>query len=170
VIDSEFGGEQATGAAFEWPECPRKDGGVTDLQVYPAEFPSGGFTTHLIEPSLENGYFTSWSPSTGVCFGYVWKRSDFPFLCRWGEHGVRKLPPWNGRTLTCGMEFSASPALESRRDMVTRGSMYGVPAGHWLPAKSTVETTYCAFIGQAASIPESVEWDGDGSVRVKEMI
>ena len=164
VIDSEFGGEQATGAEFTWPHCPRKDGAMTDLRVYPSEFPSGGFTTHLIEPAHENGYFTSWSPSQEVYFGYVWKRVDFPFLCRWGEHGVRKLSPWSARTLTCGMEFSASPALESRREMVTRGSMFGAPAGHWLPAKSKIGTTYAAFIGRAASIPESVEWDGEGGL------
>lgn len=167
VIDSEFGGEQATGKEFTWPTCPRKDGGTLDLRVYPSEVPSGGFTTHLIDPSLENGYFTSWAPASGIYFGYVWKRADFPWLCRWGENSLRKSFPWNGRTMTCGMEFSASPELESRRAMATRGSMWGAPAGRWLPAKTKIETSYAAFIGQSRLIPESVEWDGDNKVQCR---
>jgi hypothetical protein len=132
-----------------------------DLRLYPPDIPSGGFTTHLIDPATENGYFTSWSPTEEIFFGYVWKCAEFPWLCRWSENQLRTNSPWNGRTITCGMEFSASPALESRREMVTRGSMFGAPAGRWLSAKSRIETRYAAFIGQSKSVPESVEWNGD---------
>jgi hypothetical protein len=165
VIDFEFGGEQKTGAEFNWPLCPKKDGGVSDLRVYPNETVSGGFTTHLADPSSEHSFFATWSPATKIAFGYVWKRADFPWMCRWEENHLRTGKPWNGATMTCGMEFGVSPVIESRREMVERKSLWGVPAFRWLPAKSSLSASYCAFIMPADSIPESVVWDGHESVQ-----
>jgi hypothetical protein len=165
VIDSDFGGDQLRAAEFEWPYCPDKNGGVSDLRKFPAAAPSGGFTTHLVDTSREQGFFVAWTPASRIAFGYVWNRSDFPWLCRWEENSLRQSAPWNGRTVACGMEFGVSPFVESRREMVDRGSLFGVPAYRWLPAMSTIGAQYCAFIGTAPSIPEEIEWDGAGSVR-----
>jgi len=166
VIDADFGGDQKRGAEFAWPLCPRKGGGSIDLRVYSNETPSGGFTTHLLDPSSQYGYWIAWSPSSRIYFGYVWKRDDFPYLCRWEENHLRDAAPWNSRTLTCGMEISASPTVESRRDMVTRGSFFGVPAYKWLPAKGRLEAVYAAFIGQSDALPRGVEWTGAGEVTI----
>jgi hypothetical protein len=170
VIDSDFTdgrGAQKRGAEFNGFLCPHKDGGVIDLRVYPSEAVSGGFTTHLMDTAREHAYFVSWSPASKVVFGYVWKRADFPWLCRWEENHLRAHAPWNGQALTCGMEFGVSPTVESRREMVARGSLFGVPAFRWVPAKARVNVEYCAFIGVADAIPESVTWDGRESVRLE---
>jgi hypothetical protein len=66
------------GQTFSGLLCPRKDGEIIDLSVYPADTVSGGFTTHLLNPREERSYVLSWSPTTRVVFGYLWKRSDFP--------------------------------------------------------------------------------------------
>jgi len=146
-------------AAFTWPFCPLKNGGSEDFRVYTKGPVSGGFSTHLMDPSREQAFFLAWSPTTQVLFGYVWKRKDFPWLARWEEHRLRKEPPWNGKALTCGMEFGASPFVESRRKMVERGSFFGVPAYRWIPAAGTVTVEYCAFITTCDSIPETATWD-----------
>ena len=166
VIDSDFGGAQKAGAEFDWPWCPRTDGGSIDLRVFPNDPASGGFTTHLLNPESEHAHFIAWSPTSKVAFGYVWEREDFPWLCRWEENRLRKQAPWNGQTITCAMEFGVSPTVESRRQMVTRGALWGVPAYRWLPAKSRIESSYCAFITITESIPESVRWDGRESVEL----
>ena len=168
VIDEDFTGGrglQKTGAEFDGLLCPRKDGGVIDLRVYPGEAVSGGFTTHLVDPSSDNAFFVAWSPSTKVLFGYMWKRADFPWICRWEENHLRSDPPWNGQTMTCAMEFGVSPSLGSRRQMVERGSLYGAPGYRWLPARSTVQVEYHAFITLTDRIPESVTWNGNESVQ-----
>jgi hypothetical protein len=166
VIDSEFGGQQKTGAEFAWPMCPKKDGSVSDLRVYPADAASGGFTTHLVDPVRDHGFFLAWSPAAKIAFGYVWKRADFPWMCRWEENHLREGAPWNSRTMTCGMEFGISPTIESRRDMVQRNSLWGVPSYRWLPANTTISASYCAFIIPAESVPESAIWDGHESVQL----
>ena len=57
----------------------------------------------------------------------------------WEENHSRRLPPWNGDTLTRGMEFGVSPFPETRRQMVDRGSLFDVPTYRWLPAKGRVK-------------------------------
>jgi hypothetical protein len=107
---------------------------------------SGGFTTHLVDPARDTAFFVAWSPRSQVAFGYIWRRADFPWLGVWEENHSRKDAPWNGRTLTRGMEFGVSPVAETRRQMIERGNLFGVPAFRWIPARARVEVRYCAAI------------------------
>ena len=120
--------------------------GNGDLQLYTNAPVSGGFTTHLIDPSRETAFFVAWSPRSQVALGYFWRRADFPWLGVWEENYSRTGAPWNGRTLTRGMEFGASPVAETRRQMIERGSLFGVPAFRWIPARTRVEVRYGAAI------------------------
>jgi hypothetical protein len=71
----------------------------------------------------------------------------------WEENHSRTAPPWNGQTVTCGMEFGVSPMPETRRQMIERGSLFGVPGYRWIPARKTVKAEYRAFITTADEIP-----------------
>jgi hypothetical protein len=167
VIDASFNGGkgmQQPDAEFDWPFCPRRDGTRSDLRVFTDEPVSGGFTAHLMDPAREQSYFLAWSPATKVLFGYVWRREDYPWLGRWEENHLRTEPPWNGKGVACGMEFGLSPLVESRRQMVERGTLFGVPCYRWVPARARLNVRYCAFITTVESIPESVRWDGDDGI------
>jgi hypothetical protein len=145
-----------TGEDFNWPYLPQADGRRQDLQVFTEASSSGGFTTHLMDPHRDEAYFMAWSPDSKVLFGYRWRRADFPWLGIWEENYSRKSPPWNGKALTRGMEFGASPIPESRRQMIDRRELFGTPAYRWLPAKARLHVDYTAFIRSADSIPESI--------------
>jgi hypothetical protein len=136
------------GVDFEWPR---------GLQVYTSAQVSSGFSTHLMDPHRERAFFFAWSPKSRVVFGYVWNRTDFPWLGIWDENHSRKQPPWNGVTMTRGMEFGASPFPEPRRKMIERNSLFGVPAYRWIPARTKVRADYYAFITASESIPETLE-------------
>jgi hypothetical protein len=142
------------GAEFDWPHVPHKDGGTVDLRVFTDAPVSGGFTTHLMDPAREQAFFMAFTASAGLLFGYVWKRADFPWLGIWEENYCRTAPPWNGQTLTRGMEFGVSPMPETRRQMIERGRLFGERAFRWLPARSRVTVDYCAFLLPATAIPE----------------
>jgi hypothetical protein len=116
-----------------------------------------GFTTHLMDPHRDRVWFFAFSPKSNVLFGYVWKRTDFPWLGVWEENRGRANPPWSRRTVTRGMEFGASPIPESRRQMIERNSLFGIPTYRWLPAKAKLRAEYYAFITDAKSIPETLE-------------
>lgn len=148
-------GRLEIGAEFDWPYAPLIGGGAADLRVYPAAPVSAGYTTHLMDPGREQAWFVAFSPESKLAFGYTWKRADFPWLGIWDENRSREQPPWNGATLTRGMEFGVSPMPESRREMIERGSLFGQPAYRWIEAKQTLGVEYRAFVAPAESIPES---------------
>jgi hypothetical protein len=140
--------------------------GVGDLQVYTNAPVSGGFTTHLMDPARDNAFFVAWSPRSQVAFGYLWQRTDFPWLGIWEENYGRTGAPWNGRTLTRGMEFGASPMPETRRQMIERGSLFGVPAFRWIPARTRVEVRYSSAIqGELTACPAELVRTSQGEVR-----
>ena len=109
-------------------------------------------------PEREHAYFTVFSPSLKVAIGYVWRQKDFPWLGIWEENCSREIKPWNGKTITRGMEFGVSPYPESRRQMIERGSLFGVPGYRWLPANGKLEAEYWASVRTEDSVPESMAW------------
>ena len=114
--------------------------------MFSDEASSGGFTTHLMDKSVEQAYFTAWNPVLNVFLSYHWRREDFPWLGIWEENRSRKDPPWDGRTLTWGMEFGVSPYPETRREMIERGRTLGVPGFRWLAARERVTVKYSAQV------------------------
>jgi hypothetical protein len=143
---------------FMWPRLPESAAGpARDLRVYTDAASSGGFTTHLMDPQQERAFAFAYSPNSQVLFGYVWQRSDFPWLGIWEENHSRTQPPWNGRTMTLGLEFGVSPFPESRRAMIDRHVLFDTPCYAWIPAKKKRTVHYYAAIGRAPSIPETVE-------------
>ena len=146
-----------TETEFFWPQAPLRGGGHRDLRTYTDAAASGGFSTHLMDAHRERAYFFAFSPKSKVLFGYVWNRADFPWLGMWEENRSRKQPPWNGETITWGLEFGASPLPESRRKMIDRNNLFGVPSYRWAPAHTQLTARYHAFITTADAIPETLE-------------
>lgn len=142
---------------YDWPMKPQAGGGHEDLRICSNAAASGGFESVLMDPHQDRAYFFAWSPRTKVLIGYVWTRSDFPWLGIWDENMSREHPPWNRRALTRGMEFGASPVPESRRKMIDRHSLFGMPGYRWIPARTTARVAYYAFVTTANSIPESLQ-------------
>lgn len=162
VLEADFGTADylVPAAEFDWPLAPRRDGGTADLRVCNQAPVSGAYTAHLMDPAQPHAFFVAFSPRLGQAFGYVWRQTDFPWMGIWEENHSRAAPPWNGQTLTRGMEFGVSPFPESRRKMIDRGRMFGVPTYRWLPAMSRVEVEYWILVPQVNSIPETLEWPG----------
>ena len=160
VFEKPFGAADYLQAAaeFDWPHAPGKEGGSADLRVF-TDLPfSNAYTAHLTDPGRDHAFFVAFSPESRLAFGYVWRRADFPWLGIWEENRSRTHPPWNGRTLTRGMEFGVSPFPESRREMIERGRMFGTPTFRWIPAGSRVSVEYWILSRAADEVPETLEW------------
>ena len=56
------------------------------------------------------------------------------------------------------MEFGVSPMPESRRQMIERQTLFGVPAYRWLPAKARLEAEYWAVARRLDAVPETLPW------------
>jgi hypothetical protein len=110
-----------------------------------------------MDRNRDTAFFAAFSPAFRLMFGYVWKTADFPWMGIWEENHSRLNPPWNGRTLTRGMEFGVSPFPETRDAMVNRAQMFGAPCFRTLTAGSTVSVEYRVILQNADRIAESLE-------------
>jgi hypothetical protein len=155
VFESQFGPADylSPGAIFDWPNAPAIDGAVVDLRVYSKRAASSAYTAHLLDPARDDAFFVACTPRRGLAFGYRWKQADFPWLGIWEENRSRGQSPWNRQTVTRGLEFGVSPFPETRRQMVERGSMFGVPVYRWIPAGATIDVAYTIAARHAASSP-----------------
>jgi len=147
-------------ALFDWPRAPLASGGTVDLQRFTDRPKSAAYTAHLLDPSVPHAFFVAFLPAAGLAFGYIWNRAEFPWLGIWEENFSRLSPPWNGRTLTRGMEFGVSPFPETRREMVDRGRWFDTPAFRWLPARSCLRVEYWAIVRHTTAVPETIDWPG----------
>jgi hypothetical protein len=134
-------GYLAIGQEFDWPNAPLLKGGTIDLRPFTSLPVSAAFTTHLM--NREDAFFTA--EKGGLQFGYRWRRRDFPWLAIWEENRARTSAPWNGCSITRGMEFGVSPVPETRRAMIERGSLFGAPSFRWIPAGERITVRYEAF-------------------------
>jgi hypothetical protein len=146
------------GSEFTWPLAPRSDGGPADLRQMHATAPASGYTAHLSDPRADHAWFVAYAPQFQLAFGYIWRRSDFPWLGIWEENCSRQAAPWNGRTVTRGMEFGVSPFPETRREMIDRNRLLGAPTYKWIPARARLEAEYWISSEITNAAPESLRW------------
>ena len=160
VFEKTFGAADylKPGAEFDWPLAPRIAGGTADLRIFTDLPVSGAYTAHLMDARRRDAFFVAFAPQNRLAFGYVWKRDDFPWMGIWEENLSRSQPPWNGQSLTRGMEFGASPFPETRREMIERGRMFATPTFRWIPAASQATVQYWIVARTADRIPESLDW------------
>jgi len=158
VFEGTFGPDDTlvAGADFDWPLAPRLSGGSEDLRTYTTAPRSSAYTVHLMDPARDEVFFVAFSPSAALAVGYAWRRVDFPWMGIWEENNSRTSAPWNGRTLTRGLEFGVSPMPETRRQMIERGRLFDTPGFRWIPARRRIEVDYRAVLKSAKRVPESL--------------
>jgi hypothetical protein len=160
VLESRFGDDDylERAADFDWPHAPSAGGGRADLRVFTSTPRSSAYTAHLMTGGGPEAFFVAFSPDFQLAFGYVWRAADFPWMGIWEENHSRTQPPWNGETLTRGMEFGASPFPEGRRGAIERGSLFGTRTFTWIPAGSEVSVEYVCISAAASAVPETIGW------------
>lgn len=156
--DPGFAAYLSPGSEFTWPMAHRPDGGQADLRQMHATAPASGYTASLAAQGSDDAYWVAYAPEFRLAFGYIWKRADFPWLGIWEENCSRQASPWDGRTITRGMEFGASPFPESRREMVERNRLLGTPTYKWIAAHGRLEAEYWITSQIADTVPETLEW------------
>jgi len=156
--DPGFNAYLRPGAEFIWPMTPTRDNGEADLRQMKKTAPASGYTAHLADPQQDDAYFVAYAPQFRLAFGYIWKRQDFPWMGIWEENCSRQGSPWDGQTVTRGMEFGVSPFPESRREMIDRNRLLDTPTYKWLPARGRLEAEYWIVSQIADEVPELLTW------------
>ena len=154
-------------AAFTWPDGPGRKGKV-DLR-FMGKGRNSDFVSVEMDRKQEHAWFSALNPRLGLMIAYVWRRSDYPWTGIWEESFARREKPWNGKSLTRGMEFTNSPFPVGLRKAVDMGSLHGQPTFRWLPARGALTFEYSILAvpvdpdckGVAAITPEKKKFKVD---------
>ncbi len=125
---------------------------------------SSAYTSHLMDPDAGGRLLRRVLAPRAARLRVRVEDDDFPWMGIWEENHSRTQPPWNGETFTRGMEFGVSPLPESRRAMIDRGRLFGVPTYRWIPARTKVAVQYWIHCHPAtcragtACAPELADW------------
>ncbi|MBV9308893.1 MAG: hypothetical protein JOZ45_22290 [Acidobacteriaceae bacterium] len=132
------------GKDFTWPMAPGLNGKPIDLRQTPDNPHYLDHATTLLDPTRDLQWVTALNPKKRLILGYVFRRSEYPWLQYWGNY-----PP-TGK-MARGLEFSTQPYDVPRREVISAGTMFNTPMFRWLPAKSMVRSKFLLFY---AHIPE----------------
>lgn len=151
VYPADFGGDSLLdpGREFVWPKAPARYGETLDWSLAPSPKRVSDFTAQLIETPGNLAWFKAANPKMEV--GYVFHRSDFPWIGVWDEKLARTAAPWNRKTWARGMEFSTTPFPMSRRGFLDMGKLFGTPTYRWIDARGEVTTAFVIYLGQAGA-------------------
>ena len=129
----------ADGKAFTWPMAPTVNGHAIDMRVAPTATDIVDHTTSLMDPSKRLVYITAFHPGKRALLGYVFRRDEYPWTQIWDSY------PSGGRRSFRGLEFSTQPFDLPRREVIQTNTMFDTPTYRWLPAKSTITSSFLMF-------------------------
>ncbi len=148
---------------FKWPLAPAREGGLVDLRAAPLESHSLDHTGHRMEPGAGWAFVTALHPEKRLLLGYLFRPSEFPWLQTWESYP-------RDRMLARGLEFATQAFDVPRREAVRAGRLFETPLYRWLPARSSIESSYLLFWTKTpegfAGVDEAV-WE-NGTLRIED--
>jgi len=142
---------------FDYPEIPGSKGSPVDWREYPQAEQSEGLCTMRVRPDEERGWLCGEHKGKGVALAYVWERNNFPWLMNWEENCARQDKPWDGRTLTRGLEFSSYAFPTSRQKNVEMGQLLDTPCFEWLDAYEVKDTVFYFSLQPVTAAADPIE-------------
>jgi hypothetical protein len=125
--------------AFTWPMAPTAGGGQVDVRIAPAITPVMDQIASLMDPARRLVFVSAFHPGKRVVFGYVFRREEYPWTQIWDSY------PGAGRRSFRGMEFGTQPFDLPRREVIQASALFDTPTYRWLPAKSTIGSSFVMF-------------------------
>jgi hypothetical protein len=126
------------GKDFLWPNAPG-DAGPVNLRVSPAQDGRMDHIGCLMDPKREHEFITALNTSENLMIGYLFRRTDYPWVQHWMSYPTNKAYSW-------GLEFGMQPYDMTKRDLFALSPMFGTPTMRWLPAKSKLSTRFLMFV------------------------
>jgi hypothetical protein len=145
-----------------WPEGIGPDGKKVSLRPFQPTPHAGTYFAVLMDQKNSVSYFTMYNPDYPVLIGYVFRTAESPWIGDFQENLRMTTKPWDGKTVTRGIEFGTTPFAEGLRQSVIRGTMLGVPTFRWIAGKERLKTSYAIFI---ADIPK--DFSGVGNISIE---
>jgi hypothetical protein len=125
-----------SGKTFRWPQGRGEI--KCNLETFSAKPHRDLVNSFLLDPDREFERFSAYHSGYRLLFGYVFQRSEFPWLNVWENH--------DSRMLTRGMEFSNTPRHGTMKKLIQTPTLWDTPAYDWINAKGKLTKSFTAFL------------------------
>lgn len=132
--------------AMLWPlgHCPNS--AAINLRSPSVKYNS--LFSFLVDRNCTYGWITAYSPKHRMILGYLWKRSDYPWIHHW-QH-------WDDTTIQYrGLEFGTAGYHMPFKEMISHPlEIFNESACAYIDAGETIKKRFIAFV---ATVPEGYE-------------
>jgi hypothetical protein len=135
-------------ATFQWPDAETPESEKVSLRPFQPRDKAGTYFAVLMDQKRPVSYFTMYSRDFPVLIGYLFRTAESPWVGDFQENQRIQTKPWDGRTVTRGIEFGTTPFAEGLRRSVDRGSLFGAPTFRWIGARERVKTVFLLFLAE----------------------
>jgi hypothetical protein len=136
--------------ASEWPQGMCKDGQL--MQLHTPDIAHSSVFSFIVDKDAVHGWVTAWSPTHNLLLGYVWNRTDYPWISVW-QHFEQ------GKIKYRGLEFGTTGIHKPVNEILEHDNtrLFGEKTLGFIDAGEEVERSYTAFMLQPEAGFESVE-------------
>lgn len=152
---------------FIWPDAKTPDGSAADARLFQPKLGTGVYTAVLMDQSRKFSYFTMYHPDFPILIGYVFPTKESPWLGDFQENRRATAIPWDGKTVTRGIEFGTTPFAEGLKKSVERGKLFDVPTYRWIGGLERQTMHYAIFL---ADVPQGFTGVADIEIKNKQIV
>ena len=166
VTQGDLGGDEGYKSLGTWPVGSPGEG-QRDYRRFSPEAPSSKMSYFLVDPERDLGFIAALNTEQRLLITYLFWRAEYPWMMVWEENRELQDPPWNGETLTRGMEFGNTRIPGSAKQYFKKPEMYGTPTFGWLEAKGKLTRRYLVILTE---IPEGMSGVRDVRLEGSEIV
>lgn len=122
-----------------WPMAKISDQTETDIRNSLSSETS--VHSFVVSPADEWGWIVTWSPASELLLGYIWKKSDYPWINLWRDY-------CDGMIRYRGLEFGTSGVHQPFVEIMNSGNyeVFGQRTFDYIDAGEFRERTYWSFL------------------------
>ncbi|MFC1550994.1 hypothetical protein ACFL6P_00375 [Candidatus Latescibacterota bacterium] len=132
-----------------WPKMVFQ-GALVDVRRF-TDLSAPPVVNYAFEDDEEYGWITACNPGAGFMLGYFWKLSDYPWIRIWKHFE-------DGSPAACGLEFGTTPLPLPFKEIVAKGSIFGLPTYEYIDAGESRTKSFSFFL---AEIPDDYRGASD---------
>jgi hypothetical protein len=133
---------------LDWPDGSGPDGQKVSLRPFQPKPNAGTYFAVLMDQKRPVNFFSMYNSDYSVLIGYLFRTVDSPWIGDFQENLRMQTKPWDGKTITRGIEFGTTPFAEGLRRSVERGSMFGVPTYRWIGGRERLKSVFAVFLAE----------------------
>jgi len=130
--------KEATKNNFQWPQVKDNKGTIFDLRNPQINYNS--VFSFIADHESEYGWITAYSSRHRLLFGYLWRRSDYPWIHLWQHWDESKIK-------YRGIEFGTAGIHQPFKEIIdTAPGLFGEKTFAYIDAGETISKNYFSFI------------------------